>query len=450
MTDTQLYRQHLATLDQYLQRALEIAASSGCELEGVLLHAGRPGHFHADDRETIFRPAPHFQRWLPLAGPEHLLLVRPGRRPRVARVRPRDYWYDTSPPTVSFWEEAVELLEVESYDSAVTALGDLGHVAYLGNSPAAAALAGVPEERVEPAELMAPLDWYRAYKTDYEVAFCRLAAQRAAAGHDAGRRCFQAGSSNEREIYRAYLEGCDQLESELPFDSIIAADDRSAILHYQHKRGAEFTGARVLLVDAGASANGWAADVTRTWVREGAEPEFVALVEGLDAIEQKLVQQVSPGKPYLEIHLDAHRRIGGLLAEVGVLRCDVEQAVGQGLTSAFFPHGVGHQLGLQVHDVGGHQAGPDGGSVPPPAAHSYLRNTRLIEPGHYLTVEPGIYFIPMLLDPLRQGPTAGLIDWQLVDRLVPMGGIRIEDDVLCTGDGPEDLTRPLLPGPRGC
>jgi Xaa-Pro dipeptidase len=139
--------------------------------------------------------------------------------------------------------------------------------------------------------------------------------------------------------------------------------------------------------------------------------------------------------------------VAALLAEAGVIKVGVDEAVERGLARAFMPHGVGHHLGLQVHDVGGHQAGPDGGTAPPPDDHPFLRNTRTLEPGHLVTIEPGFYFIPMLLEPLRAGEHAAAVDWKLIERLERCGGARIEDDVLCTEDGRRDLSRPYLPGP---
>ena len=108
------------------------------------------------------------------------------------------------------------------------------------------------------------------------------------------------------------------------------------------------------------------------------------------------------------------------------------------------PHGLGHFLGLQVHDVAGHQAAPEGGTKEPPARHPFLRTTRTIEEGQVFTIEPGLYFIPMLLREHRAGDTAACFDWDLVDRLTPCGGIRIEDNVLVTADGHRNLTRPLI------
>jgi Xaa-Pro dipeptidase len=106
-------------------------------------------------------------------------------------------------------------------------------------------------------------------------------------------------------------------------------------------------------------------------------------------------------------------------------------------------------LGLQVHDVGGLQAAPDGGLRPPPPGCERLRNTRTCEPGHVVTVEPGLYFIPLLLEPLRGAADRDAIDWRAVDALTPFGGIRVEDDVLVTEDGREDLSRPHIPAGAG-
>jgi Xaa-Pro dipeptidase len=293
---------------------------------------------------------------------------------------------------------------------------------------------------------MAPLDWHRATKTEHEAARIAAAAEQSAAGHLAARAAFERGEP-EIEIHRAYLRGCGRLERDMPYGTIVALDDKAAILHYQGKRGPGATRGDVLLLDAGAALEGWAADLTRTWTRPTADPVFRCLLAGLDLLQRDLVAMVTPGRRYPEIHFEAHRRVASLLAEAAILKVSVEEAVERGLARAFMPHGVGHHLGLQVHDVGGHQAAPEGGAKPPPADHPWLRNTRTLEPGHVVTIEPGFYFIPMVLEPLRAGEHAAAIDWALVDRLERCGGARIEDNVLCTADGPRDLSRRHLPGP---
>ena len=443
-----LYRDHLQTLDAALVDALERAAAKGLALEGVVLHSGRHAVYHADDHLIPFHSTPHFARYAPLGGPEHLVLARPGETPRVVRVTPPDFWYDNAPPPRSFWEDAVDLQEAESFEEAIGLLGTLGEVAYVGPSAEAAGQLGIAAERVEPEALMAPLDWARAVKTPHEIDCLRRAVPAVARGYRAAEKAFLGGGS-ERDIFRAYLAASDQLEHDLPYEAIVALDAKSAILHYQHKRGAEAAPGSVLLVDAGGAHQGYAIDITRTWTRPGTDDTFVALVQGVDALERELVAMVTPGRSYVDIHVETHRATARLLAELGIFKVGAEEAFDRGLTRIFLPHGVGHHLGLQVHDVGGHQATPDGGQAPPPEEYPFLRNTRLLEPGHVVTIEPGIYFIPMLLEPLRQGADRDALDWALIDRLTPLGGVRIEDDVVCTDGAPDDLTRAAVPGPRG-
>ena len=109
------------------------------------------------------------------------------------------------------------------------------------------------------------------------------------------------------------------------------------------------------------------------------------------------------------------------------------------------PHGLGHHLGIQVHDVGGKLAGPDGATQAPPPEYPTLRTTRTLEPRQVITIEPGLYFIPMLLRPFREGEHAARFDWSLIDELSVFGGIRVEDDVLVTEGAPRNFTREVLP-----
>jgi Xaa-Pro dipeptidase len=119
--------------------------------------------------------------------------------------------------------------------------------------------------------------------------------------------------------------------------------------------------------------------------------------------------------------------------------------VEQKLVKPFFPQGLGHHLGIQVHDVAGKQLNADGTPAPQPPEHPFLRTTRMIEEGHVFTVEPGLYFIEMLLRPFRAGEHKDKFNWTLIDELAPLGGIRIEDNVLVTADGHRNLTRAALP-----
>jgi Xaa-Pro dipeptidase len=429
-----LYLEHVAER----QRRAE-AALAATRFDALVISSGKPFTYFADDQYPPHRVTPHFAHWTPLAGPHHLLLIAPDSRPKLVRFAPEDYWYEQAPLGNPFWASAFELHEVGTHAEAWELVKTSGRVAYLGNEEDEARARGLTD--TNPPALVARLDWDRSTKTPYEVACIEEAERTAARGHAAAREAFEADAT-ELAIHHAYLAACGATEEELPYTTIIGLDEKGATLHYTGKR--THAGGRNLLIDAGARHQGYASDITRTWTRPSAPARFRELVRGMDELQQDLCRRVRPGLPYPELHATAHVLIGDLLRQAGVLRVPGAEAVERGLTSPFFPHGLGHFLGLQVHDVAGHQREPAGGTLPPGSAHPYLRTTRTIAPGQVFTIEPGLYFIEMLLREKRSGPDAGAIDWKLVDELAPCGGIRIEDNVLVTAEGHRNLTRPLV------
>jgi Xaa-Pro dipeptidase len=430
-----------------LSDAIERAGKRGVKVNGVLFHSGRESSYHRDDQPVLLHTDPHFLRWVPLEGAENCVLARPGRKPVVIRVVPKDFWLEPPPVPGSYWQSDVQLEEVDSPERIPEITGSLEGVAFVGESRDAAEQLGIAEALIEPPELMAPLDWYRAYKTDHEIALLDEAAKLGAAGHRVAREMFEKGAS-EREIHWAYLQASGQLERELPFEAIVALESKIAVLHYPHKRGHEAAPGRCFMLDAGASFHGYASDITRTWTLDSADETYRAIVQSMDALQRDLVASVLSGKPFGDLHAEAHHRVAMLLSETGIARGSAEEALERGVTRSFLPHGLGHHLGLQVHDVAGKMADPDGTEEPPPDEYPTLRTTRTLEPGHLITIEPGLYFNDVLLDQLRAGDASDLIDWSMVERLAPFGGVRIEDDVLCTDMGPEDLTRRYVSGPR--
>jgi Xaa-Pro dipeptidase len=164
----------------------------------------------------------------------------------------------------------------------------------------------------------------------------------------------------------------------------------------------------------------------------------------MDALQLRLCAAVKPGVDWRDIHLLAFREIATLLREADILTVSPEEGMACGAVAAFFPHGIGHLLGAQVHDVGGLQAAPEGGEIPRPPGHPFLRLTRRLEPGFVVTMEPGIYFIDSLLAQARAGTAGRGIHWKRVEALRPWGGIRIEDDLAVTASGHENLTRPAF------
>ncbi|HXA93873.1 MAG TPA: Xaa-Pro dipeptidase, partial [Steroidobacteraceae bacterium] len=266
----------------------------------------------------------------------------------------------------------------------------------------------------------------------------REASRLGVRGQAAAARAFATGAS-EFDIQLAFLEACGLREQELPYNTIIALNEGAAVLHYQVLERRPPRERHSLLIDAGAEFAGYASDITRT--HSYADADFAALIRNFDDVQQSLCASVHAGIDWRDVHLSAHRLVAELLHEADITTCDAEEAVDTGVSSVFLPHGIGHLLGLQVHDVGGLMRTPEGGEIPRPDGHPYLRLTRILEPGFVVTMEPGIYFIDQLLEPARHDARASRINWSRVASLHKFGGIRIEDDLAVSATGSENLTR---------
>jgi len=426
---------HVAELRRRTDAALQATG-----FDGIAIYSGRPRYAFQDDRPYPFAVNPHFKHWVPVTdAPDCFVSYVPGAaRPRLCFFQPADYWHRPPQLPAGAWQEEFDITVVREPAAARPWLEAVaGRVAFVGEWQPE--FEGWGFAGVNPPGLLARLHYRRAVKTPYELACMRVASRRAARGHLAAREAFRAGAS-EFEVHLAYCRAADSRDDDLPYGNIIAFDEGAAVLHYQHMDRRRERPRRSFLIDAGAEFRGYASDITRTW--SGGDPEFSALVTSMDTLQQRLCAGIRAGRDYREVHLEAHQAIGELLAEAGIVRCDAGTAVAERVTSVFFPHGIGHLLGLQVHDVAGLAAEETGTrDIPRPEGHPFLRLTRVLEPGFVVTVEPGLYFIDLLLEQARADGRGRHIDWSAVERLRPFGGIRIEDDVACTAGEPENLTR---------
>jgi Xaa-Pro aminopeptidase len=219
----------------------------------------------------------------------------------------------------------------------------------------------------------------------------------------------------------------------LAFDSILAAGDHAAVLHFS-PTSRELRRGQLLLVDAGAEFRGYASDVTRTYAVDGELDADQRLVwETVRRAGEAAIAACRPGVEWRDVHLAAALVVADGLVELGVLRGARDTLVESGAVSLFFPHGVGHMVGLGVRDAG---AASDEAREPPPGLPP-LRVDIPLAPRHAWTVEPGIYVVAPLLARERGRRD---VDWDRVDALAGFGGVRIEQDVLVTDDGCEVLT----------
>ena len=427
----QLYAAHLGSLMARTDRAL---STSG--FDALVIHAGRPPLQFLDDQDYPYKVNPQFKAWVPIVdNPRCILVYKPGARPKVLFYRPNDYWHKPARLPTAQWTAAVDLIAMEDDSTAAHHWDTLGRVAFLGPENVSQ---GATPECLNPKALLALLDYERAVKTPYELACLRKASEMGALGHAAALAAFRRGGS-EYDAHMSYLGACRQREEEMPYNNIVAYNENAAVLHYQHLERTAPSPLRSFLIDAGAQYRGYAADITRTHARSSGR--FADLVKAMDKAQLTLCDEILSGRDYRDVHLSAHRVLGDVMHEIGLSKLPGQAALETGVTAAFFPHGIGHLLGLQVHDVGGVMGDAAGHERERPKGHPYLRLTRMLEPGVVVTVEPGIYLIDSLLALAHADERRAHIDWAVVDELKPYGGLRIEDNVAATTGKPENMTR---------
>ena len=428
----QAYPAHVAIM---IQRADSALAKSSCE--HLLIAAGELEYRFEDDNAYPFAVNPQFKAWLPVTrAPGSWLCYTPGHKPKLVYLQPRDYWHVVPEAPDGYWTDQFEIIIVhEAEDVREHLPRDASACAILG--PADAVAGDISPNREQ--AVIDHLRYHRAFKSDYEVDCMRQASRIGARGHQAAQMAFRSGES-EFGIQMAYLHATGLTEPELPYNNIVALNAHGAVLHYSDFDRQPPTAAESFLIDAGGSFNGYASDITRTWAAPEAG-EFQALIDAVDEAQRAMCAKVRNRQSYIDLHVNAHHAIASILVEHGFIKMSADSAVESGLTRTFFPHGLGHGIGLQVHDIGGFMKSEDGGVIAKPDGHPFLRLTRDLATGMVVTIEPGLYFIDMLLEELRSTPHGRNVNWDKVDAFRKYGGIRIEDDVLCTDSDPVNLTR---------
>jgi Xaa-Pro dipeptidase len=419
-------------------------AISALNYNSLILGAGSPYTYFEDDMDAVFKSNPHFAHWCPAKGPHHLIKYQSGKKPLLVYYSPDDFWHHHEQLGNPFWADYFDIIVEGDKDKLWSHLGNLSHAIFVGNDTKYAAAAGV---KYNCDILMARLNWNRRYKSEYEVECLLEANKLASIGHLAAYSEFMAGGS-AYDVHVAYLNAMKVLDEELPYQAIVGFDKNAAVLHYHKKE--HIKNGQVLLIDSGASFNHYCADITRTYAREGCDSVFLDLLNYTISMQKEICQELKSGIYYPELHENCHKKIAKILDDVGILNVNgnYDFALQSGLTKTFFPHGLGHFLGIQVHDIGGKQLDYQGNIAPINPSNVIYRSLRFVgtlEEGNVVTIEPGIYFIPMLLNQIRNDKELSkYIDWKLVDRMIPFGGIRIEDDVLISEKGYRNLTREFL------
>lgn len=301
---------------------------------------------------------------------------------------------------------------------------------------------GGPELVGPDLELALQIIGCRLQQDEHAVRQLALAAQGSAAAHQAGMRATR-GARTETEV-RGAMEGALVAAGLSPGYTPIVTT-HGEILHAERSDGLLEPG-ELLLCDVGGEVReGWNADITRTWPVNGKfSPTQRDVYQAVLDVQKRAIEGARPGVDYTALHLTALRQMAESLVELGILRGSTDALVETGAASVFFPHGLGHLLGLDVHDMedlgdrAGYAPGQERSQHP---TLSMLRLRRVLQKDMCVTIEPGFYQVPLLLTRAQASQQMReLIDFSRLQAFADVRGIRIEDDVLVGEAGPRVLS----------
>ncbi len=304
-----------------------------------------------------------------------------------------------------------------------------------------APLRGVRADDARTAAVREQFTHARRPKDPAELALLRRAAAATAAGFAALRAHLQPGVTERAlqiELEAAFFRaGADHTG----YGTIVGTGPNAAVLHFHPGQRVAKKG-EFVLVDAGAEINRYVIDVTRTYVVGGKPTGFQRdIFQLVLAAEQAAISRCVSGAEWRDIHLQAAVEMTAGLVDLKIMRGNPTALVEQGAHTLFFPHGLGHLVGLGVRDASGRFPGRD------PFTNPALKNLRMnlpLAPGYVVTVEPGLYFIPAILnDPARRKKYKDAVNWPLAEQYIGVGGVRIEDNLLITDGPPENLTQSI-------
>lgn len=282
------------------------------------------------------------------------------------------------------------------------------------------------------------LAFCRTIKSDDEIELMRHAADITCGAHRAVLESLKPGMM-EYELKAVFDQYCIShgLLHEA-YTGIYGSGRSSAILHYvANNRKIEENS--LFLIDAGYEYKGYAHDVTRTYPSNGkfSKPQAQIYDAVLDA-HNNCIKSAKPGIQMEDLHMQAARIMMEHLIDMKLIQGDIEEVIERNIFALFFPHGLGHFLGLDTHDVGGYPRGVEHIDRP---GIKFLRVRRILEPGMVVTIEPGLYIIPSLLNNALKDPEQSrFLNKKMLLTMMDFGGIRIEDNIVIREGAPEDLT----------
>lgn len=479
-------------VDRYPSKshARQVAQKLGLPDSVILLIGSRSYAYSHSDRPVPFRQDGYFHYLTGCAEPDCYAtydIAKDWLTLWLPPIHPQRVWFDGSGITV---EEALERYDIdearvaEDYVPLImifrTLRPESGRFLVVERPPAPSiVLDSLPYDQ---STLRPAMDACRAVKDEHEIALIRKANEISAEAHRNVVLQLHTCKS-EAEAEAIYMQTCiARMAKEQAYEPIFGSGPNASTLHYVRNTD-RLANRQLLLVDAGCQWRGYASDVTRTIPLNPKNPghwpsrEAQQVYEAVQKIQETCIRHMTPSRKFSHVAwLAQHLSIDALL-ELGILKGNHMDIFRAGTDRAFFPHGLGHHLGLEVHDVQPPFHSTNRPDVPDTMGRAYcafaqefpsyqldeetclsaqfemlLRPLHCIfpdsvgdppmEPGNVITVEPGLYFNEGMLnkvilpDPLHRK----FIDTEVLKRFMPVGGVRIEDDILITEDGNENLT----------
>lgn len=403
------------------------ARAWGLSNEIVLVTAGHPiGIPGGADQCFPYKPHPQY-RWLTNCR-------RPGS---VVAFDPQEGWQHFQPPMSELelvWgpDEAPVGRPIEELDAWMADRANRP-VATLG----CGGLTYKSDHELED-HLGLLLDHARRPKDTYDIEMLRRAASATAAGYQALKSVIRPGVT-ERELQIEFEAAVARAgATSMGYASIVGSGPNTTVFHFT-PGDRKVQAGELILVDAGGEVDGYVCDVTRTFAANGSFDEDQQWhYDSVLRAENRCIDACVEGTEWLDVHRLAATSMAESMIERGLILCSPEEAVEAGVMGLFFPHGVGHLVGLGVRDAAGplpgrNRIGQVGGTR--------VRIDMPLEVGYNVTVEPGLYFIPAILQNAdRREKYKDLVRWDEVDKWIGKGGVRIEDNILVTESGNENLT----------
>lgn len=284
---------------------------------------------------------------------------------------------------------------------------------------------------VNTSKLRWALDKLRVHKSEDEIVLMQKANDISALAHKDIMKAVRPGLT-EQQLQAVFMQRCLHEGARLQaYQPIFSSGRNASVLHYRYN-DAVLKDGDLICVDAGCEWMGYASDITRAFPINGRFSKTQAEIYDVVLHTQKqCIEKSQPNTTMAELHRFSQESLAQGLLELGFFKINsVKDIIESNAIRIFYPHGLGHTLGLDVHDVGGK-----------PNKKINLRNTRLLEPGVCITIEPGLYFIQAHFESkATRQKFAKIINWKKAEEYYSVGGIRIEDDLWITKNGPINLT----------